>query len=113
MCFEESQFSEAGNMIIGEEEPGVDVDMEGYFNNEPSIGTSPSRTLFDISSEPEDDSNIEESCNGVVPLIRMIVVRGRAVTVLLGSLSQVKTVIHKLGNRDDVKRDGSQVKRYN
>ena len=39
----------------------------------------------------------------------MIVVRGRAVTVLLGSLSQVKTVIHKLGNRDDVKRDGSQV----
>ena len=48
-------------MIIGEEEPGVDVDMEGYFNNEPSIGTSLSRTLFDISSEPEDDSNIEES----------------------------------------------------
>ena len=48
-------------MIIGEEEPGVDVDMEGYFNNELSIGTSPSHTLFDISSEPEDDSNIEES----------------------------------------------------
>ena len=48
-------------MIIREEEPGIDVDMEGYFNNEPSIGTSLSRTLFDISSEPEDDSNIEES----------------------------------------------------
>src|SRR5204862_4225620 len=61
MCFEESQFSEAGNMNIGEEEPGVNVDMEGYSNNEPSIGTSPSHTLFDISSEPEDDSNIEES----------------------------------------------------
>jgi len=48
-------------MIIREEEPGVNVDMEGYFNNELSIGTSPNRTLFDISSEPEDDSNIEES----------------------------------------------------
>ena len=61
MCFKESQFSEAGNMTIKEEEPGVNVDMEGYFNNELSIGTSSSCTLFDISSEPEDDSNIEES----------------------------------------------------
>ena len=48
-------------MTIKEEEPGVNVDMEGYFNNELSIGTSSSCTLFDISSEPEDDSNIEES----------------------------------------------------
>ena len=61
MCFEKSQFSEAGNMIIREEEPGINIDMEGYFNNKLSIGTSPSHILFDISSEPEDDSNIEES----------------------------------------------------
>ena len=48
-------------MTIKEEEPGVNVDMEGYFNNELSIGTSSSCTLFDISSEPEDDSNIEKN----------------------------------------------------
>ena len=48
-------------MIIGEEEPGIDVDIEGYFNNESSIGTSLSHTLFDISSEPKDNSNIEKS----------------------------------------------------
>ena len=48
-------------MIIGEEEPDINVDIEGYFNNELSIKISSSCTLFDISSELKDDSNIEES----------------------------------------------------
>src|SRR5436305_4367362 len=41
------------------------------------------------------EKSLEAFCNGVVPLIRMIVTRGRAVTVLLGLglLSQVKTVL--------------------
>ena len=47
-------------MIIGEEEPDINVDIEGYFNNEPSIEIFMSCTLFNISSEPKDDSNIEE-----------------------------------------------------
>ena len=50
---------------------------------------------------------IDITCNGVVPLIHMIVARGRTVTVLLGLLVSEDRVIHKMSNKG-VKHDDSQ-----